>query len=129
MVRSCHLIILSRIPTELRRHFYAARRFVLTFAILIFIKFSFDFTTDPLLKSIQQWLMALVVLFMMLSLLAFGFTEIRRDMREHHETTPLLQHRLPSYQSLFFGDQVNIIIIVLITILMLINPNTATSLQ
>ena len=131
LVRSCHLITLNRMTTEQRRHFCAAMKPLLTFVILICLKQFIDLTTDPLLQSILKMLGVLLAVFAILSVLVFGFTEIRRNEREHYETTPLIRrgHRLPSYQSLFFGDQVNIIIIVLITILMLINPNTATSLQ
>ena len=129
LVRSYHIITLSRMDTEQRSLFYAMWRFALPFAIAMCLSFFGDHTTNPLLKSILN---LLTYLFTALSLFAIALMikEARRGERQHHETAPLLRrrHRLPSYQSLFFGDQVNIIII-LLTILMLINPNTAASLQ
>ena len=129
LVRSYHLITLSRFSNFSINVYEGGSGLLFTIGIIAFLYFFADVTPDPMNKN----LLYLLAGFLWISVCVIGINMLmacyqHRD-HENGEGDPLLenlQQPLPSYQSLFFEDQVIIIIII---VLIIIIPQTQTFLQ
>ena len=129
LVRSYHLITLSRFSNFSINVYEGGSGLLFTIGIIAFLYFFADVTPDPMNKN----LLYLLAGFLWISVCVIGINMLlacyqHRD-HENGEGDPLLenlQQPLPSYQSLFFEDQVIIIIII---VLIIIITQTQTFLQ
>ena len=129
LVRSYHLITLSRFSNFSINVYEGGSGLLFTIAIIVFLYFFADVTPDPMNKN----LLYLLAGFLWISVCVIGINMLMAcyQHRDHEtgEVDPLLenlQQPLPSYQSLFFEDQVitvtiNIIIIFIIIIIVIVS--------
>ena len=129
LVRSYHLITLSRFSNFSINVYEGGSGLLFTIGIIAFLYFFADVTPDPMNKN----LLYLLAGFLWISVCVIGINMLlacyqHRD-HENGEVDPLLdnlQQPLPSYHSLFFEDQVIIVIIIIIIVLIIIITQTQT---
>ena len=132
LVKSCHLITLSRFSNFSINVYEGGSGLLFTIGIIAFLYFFADVTPDPMNKN----LLYLLAGFLWISVCVIGINMVLAcyQHRDHEtgEVDPLLenlQQPLPSYHSLFFEDQVIIVIIIIIIVLIIIITQTQTFLQ
>ena len=132
LVRSYHLITLSRFSNFSINVYEGGSGLLFTIGIIAFLYFFADVTPDPMNKN----LLYLLAGFLWISVCVIGINMVLAcyQHRDHEtgEVDPLLenlQQPLPSYHSLFFEDQVIIVIIIIIIVLIIIITQTQTFLQ